>query len=114
MNLQVVWKGLCVLSSGLSSPRKNVLVFCLEQYGMFVRFFLYSENYKCGTKAIKHEHPFAIMVSIDLNIVHKYTQIYHTNGIFVYVPAYVIIVSLPNVQKYNVCTVNLLAPELFF
>ena len=32
---------------------------------MFVRFFfLYSESYKCGTKAIRCEHLFAIMVSI--------------------------------------------------
>jgi hypothetical protein len=30
--------------------------------------FMYSENYKCGTKALSHKHLTAIMVSSDLTL----------------------------------------------
>lgn len=98
LNLHVVWKGVCVLPSGLSSPRNMSSFFCLEQYDVCQVFFfiqwklqVWYQGYKVWTSFCHN----GVHWSIDLNIVHNdvwfYSFVLNTSGIFVYVPASVII-----------------------
>lgn len=102
LKLYDIWKGLCVLPSGLSGPRKISYFFALNSTN--VRF-IYSENYKCDTKALSCKHLTAIMVSSDLTL-FDFIPSFWTPMLYLYVPTYVIIISLSAVWKYSVCTFN--------